>query len=75
MKPRTQVEASAAGMDDGLQSGLTLGQLVALVLARADARDLDLAPDLADPAVRAAHTHPGARLVDEVHVARTLRRR
>lgn len=73
MKPRAQVEASAAAMDAALDAGLAPEQLVTVVVARADQRDLGVAPDLSDPVVREAHEHPAAKLVDETHVARTLR--
>lgn len=74
MKPREQVEASAAAMDRALDAGLSMQQLVLLTAARADQRDLGVPPDLTDPAVGEAHRHPAAAVFDETHAARARRR-
>lgn len=72
MKPRAQVEASAAAMDAALEAGLTVEQLVKVVVARADQREAGLPANLADPEVLEAHLHPAAKLVDETHIARSI---
>jgi hypothetical protein len=75
VKPDRQVQASAAAMDRALDDGLPLEDLVRVVAARADQRDLGQPPDLTDPQVLAAHLRPAAATVDETHVRRALRRR
>ena len=60
-------------MDRALAAGLPREDLLRVVTARADQRDLGIPPDLTDAATARAHNHPAARALDETHRARARR--